>query len=466
MLLEAHGICDVMTERGEQPDVITYSILMNGYCLNNDVDGARKLFDMMIKSRLVPDVWCYNILIQGYCKTERLDKAMNLFKDMRVNNLVPNIVTYNSLVDGLCKSGRILYAWQLVDEMHFCGQPPPNVTTYNILLQSLCRIEHVDKAIALFRLLISRRSFAPNVWSYNILISSCFKNSRIHEAMILFRDMCFKDLVPNLQTYNMLIDGLYKVGKLKAAQKISQHIRGCDVNVQINVLNELGKDAQTIQHNAYDHDPYAKEFGIKISEKLASVEARILPAPWLKYHESGKEKNCLPQVGHWNMMNKKTINGRTVSRWACINFSRTVQDSVARSFCNELAQMCQEFNPDPIIPIYNTKPEQVEKALKHVYHVSTNRAKEKELELLLAILPDSNGSLYGDLKRICETNLGLISQYCLTKHVFKITKHYLANVSLKINVKMGGRNTVLVDAVSYRIPLDTNYNIGSRCYTS
>ncbi|XLU68777.1 hypothetical protein S245_027830, partial [Arachis hypogaea] len=62
---------------------------------------------------------------------------------------------------------------------------------------------------------------------------------------------------------------------------------------------------QTIRHNAYDQDPYAKEFGIK-SEKLASVEARILPAPWLKYHGSGEEKSCLPQ----------------------------------------------EFNPEPVIPIY------------------------------------------------------------------------------------------------------------------
>lgn len=214
---------------------------------------------------------------------------------------------------------------------------------------------------------------------------------------------------------------------------------------------------QTVQHNAYDQDPYAKEFGIRISEKLASVEARVLPAPWLKYHETGKEKDCLPQVGQWNMMNKKMINGMTVSRWACINFSRSVQDSVARGFCNELAQMCQvsgmEFNPEPVIPIYNARPDQVEKALKHVYHACMNKLKGKELELLLAILPDNNGSLYGDLKRICETDLGLISQCCLTKHVFKINKQYLANVSLKINVKMGGRNTVLLDAISCRIPL-------------
>ncbi|KAJ8513829.1 hypothetical protein OPV22_004263 [Ensete ventricosum] len=214
---------------------------------------------------------------------------------------------------------------------------------------------------------------------------------------------------------------------------------------------------QTVRQNAYGHDPYAKEFGINISDKLTSVEARVLPAPWLKYHDTGKEKECLPQVGQWNMMNKKVINGCTVNYWACINFSRSVQENTAHSFCQELAQMCQvsgmEFNREPVIPIYSARPDQVEKALRHVYNAATNKLKGKELELLVAILPDNNGSLYGDLKRICETDLGLISQCCLTKHVFKVSKQYLANVSLKINVKMGGRNTVLLDAISWRIPL-------------
>lgn len=42
----------------------------------------------------------------------------------------------------------------------------------------------------------------------------------------------------------------------------------------------------------------------------------------------------------------------------------------------------------------------------------------------------------GDLKRICETDLGLVSQCCLTKHVLRTGKQYLANVALKINVKV------------------------------
>ncbi|KAG5006965.1 hypothetical protein JHK85_025507 [Glycine max] len=57
--------------------------------------------------------------------------------------------------------------------------------------------------------------------------------------------------------------------------------------------------------------------------------------------------------------------------------------------------MNKELNREPVIPIYNAKPKHVEKALKHVYHVSTNKTKGKELEFLLAILPGKNGSLYG-----------------------------------------------------------------------
>ncbi|GFY96289.1 Stabilizer of iron transporter SufD / Polynucleotidyl transferase [Actinidia rufa] len=214
---------------------------------------------------------------------------------------------------------------------------------------------------------------------------------------------------------------------------------------------------ETIHQNGYNQDPYAKEFGLRIDDKLASVEARVLPAPWLKYNDNGKENEILPKVGQWNMMNKKVINGSTINYWACINFSRSVQESTASCFCHQLVQACQgsgmDFKCEPVIPIYSARPDQVKKALKYVCSAAANKLGGKELELLIAILPDNNGSLYGDLKRICETELGLISQCCLTKYVVKISKQYLANVSLKINVKMGGRNTVLLDALSWRIPL-------------
>ncbi|KAH7529464.1 hypothetical protein FEM48_Zijuj05G0186700 [Ziziphus jujuba var. spinosa] len=196
-----------------------------------------------------------------------------------------------------------------------------------------------------------------------------------------------------------------EVCKIVEGQRYSKRLNEKQITALLKVTCQRPHDReldimQTVQHNAYHEDPYAKEFGIKISEKLAQVEARILPAPWLKYHDTGREKDCLPQVGQWNMMNKKMVNGGTVNNWICINFSRNVQDSVARGFCYELAQMCyisgMAFNPEPVLPPISARPDHVEKVLKTRYHDAMTKLQPqgKELDLLIVILPDNNGSLY------------------------------------------------------------------------
>ncbi|KAK1406372.1 hypothetical protein QVD17_41666 [Tagetes erecta] len=254
-----------------------------------------------------------------------------------------------------------------------------------------------------------------------------------------------------------------EVCKIVEGQRYSKRLNERQITALLKVTCQRPQEREgdilkTVRHNAYGQDPYAKEFGIKISTQLASVEARILPPPRLKYHDTGRERDCLPQVGQWNMMNKKMVNGGTVASWICINFARNVQDNIARTFCFELAQMCitsgMAFNTDPLLPPLTGRPDQVERVLKARYHEAMTKlqSNRKDLDLLIVILPDNNGSLYGDLKRICETDLGIVSQCCLTKHVFRLSKQYLANVALKINVKVGGRNTVLADALSRRIP--------------
>ncbi|KAF8686896.1 hypothetical protein HU200_043403 [Digitaria exilis] len=258
-----------------------------------------------------------------------------------------------------------------------------------------------------------------------------------------------------------------EVCKIVEGQRYSKRLNQSQIRALLEETCQRPHDRerdiiQMMNHNSYHEDPYAKEFGIKISERLASVEARILPAPRLKYNETGREKDCLPRVGQWNMMNKKMVNGGRVRSWICVNFARNVQESVASGFCRELARMCQasgmDFALEPILPPMYAHPDQVQRALKARLHDAMNMLgpQRKELDLLIGILPDNNGSLYGDLKRVCEIDLGIVSQCCLAKQVFKMNKQILANLALKINVKVGGRNTVLVDAVSRRIPLVTD----------
>uniref|UniRef100_A0A453KNM1 Piwi domain-containing protein n=2 Tax=Aegilops tauschii subsp. strangulata TaxID=200361 RepID=A0A453KNM1_AEGTS len=61
---------------------------------------------------------------------------------------------------------------------------------------------------------------------------------------------------------------------------------------------------EMVLHNKYAEDKFAQEFGINVCSDLVSVPARVLPPPMLRYHDSGKEKTCVPSVGQWNMINK------------------------------------------------------------------------------------------------------------------------------------------------------------------
>ncbi|RLN33503.1 hypothetical protein C2845_PM03G22140 [Panicum miliaceum] len=185
---------------------------------------------------------------------------------------------------------------------------------------------------------------------------------------------------------------------------------------------------QMVGHNNYSADRLTQMFGITVANQMANVQARVLPPPLLKYHESGREKTVAPSIGQWNMINKKMVNGGTVHSWTCLSFSRMPRHVVDR-ICDDLVQMCNSigmvFNPRPVID-QSASPNHIEAALRDVHTRAPN------LQLLIVILPDVSGH-YGKIKRLCETELDIVSQ-CINPKPNK-NKQYFKNVALKINVK-------------------------------
>ncbi|KAI5005322.1 hypothetical protein ZWY2020_032565 [Hordeum vulgare] len=198
---------------------------------------------------------------------------------------------------------------------------------------------------------------------------------------------------------------------------------------------------ESVLKNKYNSAKRANEFGIEVDNNATSVQARVLPAPVLRYHGSA---SCYPEKGAWNMKGKKVINGAKVGLWACVNFCNDLSEDQVRNFCRGLIEVSTatgvNFN-DAKLQIFYAHSDQVEARLHEVHQ----QAGKLKIDLVLAILPDKNGSLYGDIKRICETDIGLMSQCCLHKNVLKSNTQFLANVALKINAKCGGRNSVFAD---------------------
>ncbi|KAI0501595.1 hypothetical protein KFK09_016540 [Dendrobium nobile] len=158
---------------------------------------------------------------------------------------------------------------------------------------------------------------------------------------------------------------------------------------------------QLVKKNNYNIDNYAKDFAIVVEPNLTIVEARVLPTPRLKYHDSGHEKMCQPSVGQWNMINKRMFVGGTVDAWACISFCGHNGD-IVHSFCYELVSifnnMGMVFNQNPV-DIYAGSPAEIENSLRELHRQSIEflkrrNQKHKQLQLLIVVLPDDKGS-YG-----------------------------------------------------------------------
>ena len=56
-----------MKQKGEDPNVVTYSSLIDGHCLQGQMDEAMKVFNCMAGRGVLPSHLTYNILINGYC---------------------------------------------------------------------------------------------------------------------------------------------------------------------------------------------------------------------------------------------------------------------------------------------------------------------------------------------------------------------------------------------------------------
>ncbi|KAG9290846.1 hypothetical protein G9A89_010995 [Geosiphon pyriformis] len=216
------------------------------------------------------------------------------------------------------------------------------------------------------------------------------------------------------------------------------HVRANKIKQGLDVLNYRGNE-------------YLQNFGMRVSNEMAVVDARVLPTPTLQYHPTSRDASFQPRDGAWNLRDKKVATGATLGSWAVIAFGqeRDFPKQAVQSFVRELVITCQDTGmniPNKTPPIMHANPQgDIEGALKQAWLRAGNTAKAQP-QLILCILPTTGVPLYAEIKRVGDTVIGVATQCCQSKHMFAAKKQYCANVCLKMNVKLGGMNSFLSPA--------------------
>ncbi|KXJ71356.1 hypothetical protein RP20_CCG020776 [Aedes albopictus] len=232
----------------------------------------------------------------------------------------------------------------------------------------------------------------------------------------------------------------------------------------------------------FNNDAYVQEFGLAISNSMMEVRGRVLPPPKLQYGgrvssmsgqlvsfkksplSSGTLKSAnklpsgpqnkvslaLPNQGVWDMRGKQFFTGVEIRVWAiaCFAPQRTVREDALRNFTQQL----QKISNDAGMPIigqpcfckYATGPDQVEPMFRYLKNTFN------ALQLVVVVLPGKT-PVYAEVKRVGDTVLGMATQCVQAKNVNKTSPQTLSNLCLKINVKLGGINSILVPSIRPKV---------------
>ncbi|MCJ1248207.1 hypothetical protein MMC30_005424 [Trapelia coarctata] len=205
-------------------------------------------------------------------------------------------------------------------------------------------------------------------------------------------------------------------------------------------------------------------FGLRIAPNMITVRARILSSPRIVYSDGGAGSMF---AGSWNLStperrhkdtnqllspasHHKFLRPTKLANWSYVQLRFGSTNPLANGLLEKLIagletelravgmtvaapiSLNQGNHSMPIVGGY-------ESFIKKLFNYI---AQERFVRFLFVLLPQENAALYNTIKKIADTDLGLhtVCMVAEKKPVRDANMGYLANIALKVNMKLGGTN--------------------------
>ncbi|CAN4113504.1 unnamed protein product [Withania somnifera] len=209
---KGHQLLRQVLEAGHAPSRVAFNKLIYLSCKNRDYLRLSALLHSMIATSCYVDIFTYQHVIQGLCETKKRREAFRIFNVLKNRGYAPDIVMYTTMINGLCKMKLLGDARKLWFEMIQKGFKP-NQYTYNTLIHGYLTTNHLSEAESLYRQMCDI-GYGETTVTYNTMIYGLCLYGRVEEAHNLFNEMAEKGVAHDVVTYNSLIQGLCKNGKI------------------------------------------------------------------------------------------------------------------------------------------------------------------------------------------------------------------------------------------------------------
>ncbi|OWZ02930.1 Argonaute3, partial [Phytophthora megakarya] len=186
-----------------------------------------------------------------------------------------------------------------------------------------------------------------------------------------------------------------------------------------------------VHQAGFENDPYLAAFGMKVEQRLETVEARVMDPPDVQYANVSEQ----PHGGQWNLRDKCFVKGATMRNWGVV-ISANVGERDVQGFIRNLVDMAgksgmaiEDSNPR-MIHQDRHRGAQVEELMK-MCHTELKARNRSPPQLIMVIKQDKGVGSYSDIKRMSDTVLGIPSQCIVAQHIRNAKSQYCDNVCLE-----------------------------------
>lgn len=261
------------------------------------------------------------------------------------------------------------------------------------------------------------------------------KGKIIFESPIIF-PLEFCSMRPN-QPYS------YKLDEDQTSEMIEFAVQGPEQR-----LDEINRGLSML---GWEKDGFLDRCGLKICREQIRTKARMLDPPKLLFKGSDVNPGT---SGKWQLTNKTFIapNTAPLVSWGVMIVNSTQNgrpafaESKAEAFVSMLVKQYKGFGGD----IKTEKPliqrqcrSDLATATELFYEDVRKEYCEMRPQMLVFILPDTNGQTYLRIKKLCDCKFGVYSQCVQARKARKSEYSYISNLLMKFNAKLGGTTNII-----------------------
>ncbi|EPQ59451.1 argonaute-like protein [Gloeophyllum trabeum ATCC 11539] len=198
----------------------------------------------------------------------------------------------------------------------------------------------------------------------------------------------------------------------------------------------------------YGQSEYVRQFGMVVDEAAGAltINARVLDTPTLRYGK-GSRQPTIVRVSEFFLIDKKFYSPASIDKWVVVVYERQQRFNAnnVREMVEGFVAACRDVgmvvkDPNPIVRWENGQGNigaQLREAGKECMTKTGSPP-----SLIVAVLPEGGTDIYTAIKHFGDITMGVATQCLKSSRCFRAKPQYYANVSLKLNVKLGGINTI------------------------